>query len=95
MKGLVSVTSKETSSPVTGPSPPVNWFGILFIPFTTELATVKLLADIVAVKMRSPSTVLLRESKALSEGELTRVGTLPEGGLTESRGKTLYISIFT
>jgi len=54
----------------------------------------KLLADIVAVKARSPTTVLLRESNATSDGEFARVGTFPEGGLTESNGKTLYISMF-
>ncbi len=95
MKGLVSVTSKETSSPVAAPSPPVNIFGLLFMPFTTVLTTLKLLDNVVTVKVRSPRTALLRESKALSEGELVRVGTFPDGGLTESVGKILYISILT
>jgi hypothetical protein len=64
------------------------------MPFRTVLATLKLVANVVAVKVRSPTTALLRESNATSDGEFTRVGTFPEGGLTESNGKTLYISMF-
>ena len=40
------------------------------------------------VVQASPDEVLERESNATSEGELTRVGTWPLGGLAESAGKT-------
>ena len=57
------------------------------MPLRTELATVKELLRTVVVKLRFEATVP-RESNALSEGELVRVGTLPDGGLVESLGNT-------
>ena len=56
------------------------------MPFNTEFAAVKL-PRAVAVNVRV-AALLSRESKATSEGELARVGTLPEGGTVESSGNT-------
>ena len=53
----------------------------------TEFVTLKLAFRSVVVNVRSASA-LLRASKSTSEGELARVGTWPDGGLTESNGKT-------
>ncbi len=57
------------------------------MPFSTEFAAVKLDAWIPGVKPSVPEP-LSRESKATSEGEFTRVGTLPDGGFVESLGNT-------
>jgi hypothetical protein len=61
--------------------------GFLFMPFSTELFAVKVLERTLAVNFRS-AVPLLRGLKAMSEGEFTRVGTLPLGGNAESLGNT-------
>jgi hypothetical protein len=71
------------------------WPGFGLMPFTTVLATVKLLDTRLQLKMRFP-LVVLRSSNSTSDGELTRVGTagvLNVGGpevspTSESFGKT-------
>ena len=61
--------------------------GLLLMPFSTELFTVKVLERTLAINFRS-AVPLLRELKATSEREFTRVGTLPLGGNAESLGNT-------
>ncbi len=86
VSGLIEKLN-STSCPVTGPSPPVNWFGKRLIPLTTEFAAVKLGLSTRDVKLKVEEPEL-RMSNAVSEGELVRVGTVPFGGLVESSGKT-------
>ena len=57
-----------------------------WMPFTTELAAVKLGFSSEVVKLNS---LFSRWVSATSPGELSRVGTRPEGGFCESPGKTL------
>ncbi len=57
------------------------------MPFTTVFATTNEGLSTVVVNDSCPS-VDSREAKATSDGEKVRVGTRPEGGFVESRGKT-------
>ena len=57
------------------------------MPFNTELAAVNEALSIVGVKV-SVAAAESRLSNATSEGEFTRVGTRPSGGLVESFGNT-------
>ncbi len=59
-----------------------------------ELATLKLVVNTVVVKL-SPPDVLFRASKEKSDGEFVRVGTFPDGGFVEFKGKIRYNSIPT
>src|SRR5437868_3504904 len=95
--GLVKVIVISTSSPVAGPSPlVVTLLGSLLMPFTTVLSTKKLAFSAPAENVRVPEALArVAVSISTSEGELAREGTLPEGGLAESRGKTWYTSIST
>src|SRR6266545_1293608 len=97
MIGLVNVIAISTSSPVAGPSPlVVTLSGRLLMPFTTVLFTRKLAFSTPAENVRLPELLArVAESISTSAGELAREGTLPEGGLAESRGKTWYTSIST
>src|SRR6266567_581238 len=87
----------STSSPAVEPSPwVVTLPGSLLIPFTTVLPTKKFAFTAAAENPRVPELLArVAESISTSEGELFREGTLPEGGLAESRGKTWYTSIST
>ena len=84
-----------TSWPVTAPSPPVNWPGIGWMPFRTELVAVNDACTIAGTNSSS-AAVDERVANATSDGELTRVGTCavenvggPEVRPTsESSGKT-------
>src|ERR1700733_13221587 len=79
-----SIINENISSwPVTRPSPPVNWFGNLWIPFTTEFNAEKLELSTVVEKLRVPAPEL-RSLNSTSEGELTRVSTPGPGGSVES-----------
>src|SRR6266568_8687145 len=96
MIGGSKVTVIWTSSPEAGPSPWVTLRGALLIPSTTVFCTEKLELSRLELKAsvpRLPSRVA--EATSTSPGEFTRVGTLPDGGLTESFGKTRYTSIST
>ena len=78
-----------TSSPLAGPSPLVILLGRLLIPFTTVFATENLAFTRAALNLSVPE--LPSRVAAListSAGEFIREGTLPDGGLTESAGKT-------
>ena len=57
------------------------------MPLRMELLAVNVSASTDVVNERLASAVF-RSSKATSDGELARVGTLPEGGLVESFGNT-------
>jgi hypothetical protein len=93
--GLNRVTENCSSRPVTGPSPLVVWFGLGWMPFNTLLAAVKEFAITGCENFSCPGSLELRDWKATSEGEFTRVGTCevenvgaPEVRLTsESAGK--------
>jgi hypothetical protein len=50
--GGLKVSMIKTSTPVTAPSPPVNWLGLLLMPFTTVLATAKLGFKTVALELK-------------------------------------------
>ncbi len=78
---------KRTSWPVIGPSPPVNWPGDGWMPFSTELLVVNEGVTIAATDSSS-AALLERDAKATSEGELTRVGTFAVRVVSESFGKT-------
>ena len=82
---MAKFTENCTSSPVTGPSPPGGVDGRWIPPGCTELAAVKLADTTPGVKVRP--LVESRSWNATSEGELTRVGTFPEGGKVEVLGK--------
>jgi hypothetical protein len=71
---VVKFTVNWTSLPVTGPSPPVVWPGLGWIPLRTELFAVKVAARVDVMTVRFPLAVS-RSSNSTSEGELTRVGT--------------------
>src|SRR5215831_7900878 len=82
----------STSSPVIDPSPPV----LVWIRFTTVFWTKKFPFSTLGVKvsvLRFASRVA--EPISTSAGELTRLGTLPEGGKAESWGKMWYNSTST
>ncbi len=84
---MVKTTLNSTSSPVTPLSPPVVWPGKAWMPpGCTELPAVKLAEITPGAKVKPPFEA--RESNATSDGELTRVGTFPEGGKVESFGNT-------
>src|SRR5437660_10503581 len=83
----VNVTLKRTSSPVTGPSPPVVWFGFGWIPVSTELAAVKDGLSTVAAKL-SVWLAVSRSTNSTSDGLLTRVGTSGVRDVFESFGNT-------
>src|SRR6266852_2407575 len=76
------------TSPLAGPSPWVTLVGALLMPFTTVFRTEPLGFSRLVLKTsvpRLPSRVAV--STSTSDGELTRVGTFPDGGF-ESFGKT-------
>src|SRR6266511_4774038 len=77
-----------TSCPVSGPLPPVVWRGLGWIPpGCTLLRAVKVAANTLVLKINEFAP-LSRVSKATSEGEFARVGTLGVRAVFESRGKT-------
>src|SRR5205823_5240198 len=82
------------SCPVTGPSPLVLKFGFGKIPLRTEFAAVNDGLISPGVNVSSPAVEFLPVN-SVSDGELTRVGTFPLGGLTESTGNTWYRSMLT
>src|SRR5438874_8970962 len=85
----------STSSPVAGPSPPGGTAGSLRL-FTTVLATAKLAFSTLVENVSVPEfPARVAVSISTSEGELTRDGTLPEGGKAESSGNTWYTSTST
>ena len=98
MIGVVNVIVSSTSSPVNAPSPLVRFTGILLMPFTTVLPTWKFSAMTLAENLSVPElagAVGVAVPISTSEGDLSREGTLPDGGIVESRGKTWYTSIST
>ena len=74
---------------LTGDRPftPVFWLGNLLIPLRTEFPAVNEVLRVLVANV-SPPAAESRLSKATSEGELSRVGTFPLGGIVESSGKT-------
>ena len=66
------------------------------MPFTTLFATEKFELSRVVVKLSVPKLPSrVAEAISTSEGELTREGTFPEGGSTESASNTWYTSTST
>jgi len=64
---VVKITLNSTSCPGTGPSPAVNWFGMGWMPSTTELFDVLVLMDEPAFTgcvLKGGLWELLRDSKA-------------------------------
>src|SRR5262249_55083662 len=88
--GGLKVTVILTSSPVTGPSPPVNGNGggPAWIPFTTEFMAVKTGFTTAGLKLRLPALLfLVAELISMSAGEFIRVRTGIVRVLVESMGE--------
>ena len=95
MIGLVNVIVISTSSPVAEPSPPGGAVATLRL-FTTVLPTAKFAFSTFVENVRVPEfPARVAVPISTSEGELAREGTLPEGGMAESSGKTWYTSTST
>src|SRR6516165_9394116 len=65
------------------------------MPFNTEFAAVKVAASVCDAKVISLATPLDRSVNATSDGELVRVGTVGVRTVSESAGKTRWISTST
>src|SRR5258708_39533920 len=90
MMGLVNVIVISTSSPAVEPSPPGGAVATLRL-FTTVLPTLKFEFSAFVENVSVPEfPARVAAPISTSEGELAREGTLPEGGIAESRGKTGY-----
>src|SRR5579864_3922659 len=95
MMGLVNVIVISTSSPAVEPSPPGGAVATLRL-FTTVLPTPKFEFSTFGENVRVPELrARVAEAISTSAGELTREGTLPEGGTAESSGNKWYTSIST
>src|SRR6266700_2931129 len=95
MMGLVNVIVISTCSPAVEPSPPGGAVATLRL-FTTVLPTPKFEFSTFVENVSVPEfPARVAVPISTSEGELTREGTLPEGGKAESSGNTWYTSIST
>ena len=88
VEGIGEVDGELHFSPGDGALAPVVMLGSGWMPLRTELAAVKLEFKSVVCTVKPPPAVLVRSVRATSDGEFTRVGTVPDGGLTESFGNT-------
>jgi len=88
MMGLVNMIVISTCSPAVEPSPPGGAVATVRL-FTTLLPTPKFALSTFVENVRVPEfQARVAVSISTSEGELARAGTLPDGGLAESSGKT-------